>query len=168
MFKLIEFFRKRPSDKTILYGRIIYGLIILLLLGLYFNDYTINLPASLQANELYVKYVLFIFGIIPVLMGLTGICFAKRKVVKILQIIFGIVLIFVGNNINMKVAQTETGVNKTSTNFEEITKSSEKSPINVGFWIALLSILPLLAGITGKCITEKCIKYGEKITKIRV
>jgi hypothetical protein len=168
MFKLIEFFRKRPSDKTILYWRIIYWLIILLLLWLYFNDYTINLPASLQANELYVKYVLFIFWIIPVLMWLTWICFAKRKVVKILQIIFWIVLIFVWNNINMKVAQTETWVNKTSTNFEEITKSSEKSPINIGFWIALLSILPLLAWITWKCITEKCIKYWEKITKIRV
>ncbi|EKD65937.1 MAG: hypothetical protein ACD_49C00074G0014 [uncultured bacterium (gcode 4)] len=168
MFKLIEFFRKRPSDKTILYWRIIFWLIIILLLWIYFNDYTINLPASLKANELYVKYSLFILWIVPILMGITGICLAKRKIVKIIQIIFWIALIFVWNNINMKESGAQTEVNKTSTNFEEITKSSEKTPINIGFWIALLSILPLLAWITWKCITEKCLKYWEKITKIRV
>lgn len=168
MFKLIEFFRKRPSDKTIMYWRIIYWMIILLLLWVYFNEYTINLPDSLKANELYVKYALFIFWVIPVWMWITWICFAKRKIVKILQIIFWIVLILVWNNINMKSSEISSDINKTSTNFEEITKTSQKAPINVGFWIALLSILPLLAGITGKCITEKCIKYWEKITKIRV
>jgi len=49
--------------------------------------------------------------------------------------------------------------------------SESKTPsksVNVGFWIALLGILPLLAGITGKCITSKCLKYGEVIKKIRV
>ena len=59
----------------------------------------------------------------------------------------------------MKTTGVQTEGNKSSTNFEEITKTSQKAPISVGFWIALLSILPLLAGITGKCITEKCIKY---------
>ena len=47
------------------------------------------------------------------------------------------------------------------------TKTPSK-PVNVGFWLALLGTLPLLAGITGKCITSKCIKYGEVIKKIRV
>jgi hypothetical protein len=31
-----------------------------------------------------------------------------------------------------------------------------------------MGLLPLFAGITGKCITSKCLKYREKITKIRV
>ena len=38
----------------------------------------------------------------------------------------------------------------------------------VGFWIWFLAWFPLAAGITGKMITSKCQKYGEKITKIRV
>ncbi|MDP2103600.1 MAG: hypothetical protein Q8K26_01610, partial [Candidatus Gracilibacteria bacterium] len=41
-------------------------------------------------------------------------------------------------------------------------------PLNVGFWIALLGIFPLGAGITGKCITSKCMKYREIIKKIRI
>ncbi len=34
MFKFIEFLQKRPKDRTILAGRIIFGLIVALLLGL--------------------------------------------------------------------------------------------------------------------------------------
>jgi hypothetical protein len=34
--------------------------------------------------------------------------------------------------------------------------------------IWLMWVLPLIAWITGKCITSKCLKYKEKITKIRV
>jgi hypothetical protein len=29
-------------------------------------------------------------------------------------------------------------------------------------------VLPLFAGITGKMITTNCLKFGEKVTKIRV
>jgi hypothetical protein len=42
------------------------------------------------------------------------------------------------------------------------------APLNVWFWIAMLWILPIIAWITGKCISQKCLKYGEVITKIRV
>jgi hypothetical protein len=31
-----------------------------------------------------------------------------------------------------------------------------------------MALLPLFAWITGKCITSKCMKFGEKVTKIRV
>jgi hypothetical protein len=31
-----------------------------------------------------------------------------------------------------------------------------------------MAILPLIAWITGKCITSNCMKFAEKITKIRV
>ncbi|EKE26174.1 MAG: hypothetical protein ACD_4C00397G0003 [uncultured bacterium (gcode 4)] len=170
MFKLIEFFKKRPSDKAILFSRIIFWLIIVLLLAIFFNDYEINLPQSLEWNEIYVKYSLFILGLVPIIMWSTNICIAKRKYVRIIQLIFWIVLIIVWNNINMIESsqtmkiQTNTG----STSFEDATKNQKWPIVNVWFWIAFLSIMPLIAGLTGKCITSKCLKYWEVITKIRV
>ena len=171
MFKLIEFFKKRPSDKTILISRIIFWLLIIVLLWVFFNDYNLNLPQSLKGNETYIKYALFILWLVPIIMWSTNICIAKRKYVRIIQLVFWIALIIVWNNIVMiqpqqtKQAQTSSWV----TNFDSITKNpSKQAPLNVGFWIALLSILPLTAWITWKCITSTCLKYWETITKIRV
>jgi hypothetical protein len=31
-----------------------------------------------------------------------------------------------------------------------------------------MGLIPLFSGITGKMITTKCLKYWEKVTKIRV
>lgn len=170
MLKLIEFLRKRPSDKTILYGRVVFWTLIFLLLGVFFNDYSLSLPDSLKSNEQAIKYALFILGAVPIFMWASNICLAKRKYVKLIQIVFWIVLIVVWNNIEMNanMEATQPSTTTQSASFDEITKQTKKAPLEVWFWIALIGILPLLAGITGKCITEKCLKYGEKITKIRV
>ena len=45
---------------------------------------------------------------------------------------------------------------------------SPEAVLDVDFLIWLMWILPLLAWITWKCITSNCLKYKEKITKIRV
>lgn len=174
MFKFIEFLQKRPSDRVILNGRMIFGIVVALLLGLNFSDITLNLPEGLQMYRREMQYGLFIFAVVPFLMGATGICLAKRKYVRIIQIVFGIVLIVIGNGlIDMKDApvpqkqpiQTQNSM----IDYESITETeTTHTPINVGFWIALLSIFPLLAGITGKCITSTCMKYREVIKKIRV
>jgi hypothetical protein len=174
MFKLVEFFQKRPKDRTILLGRIIFGIIIALLIGLNFNDiHILHLPDFVKPYEFYKKLGLFIFALVPILMGATGMCLTKRKYVRIIQICFGFVLIIIGDwFIEMKVPvvqDTPTTTQSGSLDYGAITDVATPSkPINVGFWIALLGILPLLAGITGKCITSKCLKYGEIIKKIRV
>lgn len=173
MFKLIEFLQKRPKDSTILFGRIGFGLIIALVLGLNLSTISLHLPTSLQAYETGILYGLFIFAIVPIFMGVSNICLMKRKYLRIMQICFGIVLMFTGNLlIDTKVTAPEKSVITTqsgSLDYAAIAqvKSTEK-PVNVGFWIALLGILPIIAGITGKCITSKCLKYGEVIKKIRV
>jgi len=175
MFKFIEFLQKRPSDRTILNARMIFGVVIALLLGLNFSDITLNLPESLKMYGLQIQYGLFIFAVVPFFMGATGICLAKRKYVRIIQIIFGIVLLVVGNAlIDMKNAPTPESQSVQTQNTGALdyktvaeTTTPHKS-LNVGFWIALLGIFPLGAGITGKCITSKCIKYKEIIKKIRV
>lgn len=174
MFKFIEFLRKRPKDRTILIGRIVFGLVIAFLIGLNFNDITIlHLPNFVRPYEFYKKCGLFIFALVPIFMGATGICLLKRKYVRIVQICFGLLLIVSGTwFIDMKISTTQNLVVTTSSgslDYGAITDVKIPSqPINVGFWIALLGFLPLLAGITGKCITNKCLKYGEVIKKIRV
>jgi hypothetical protein len=87
MFKFIEFLKMRPKDRTIKIMRAIFGLIIIALLGLNFNNFNLILPEALKSNEQNIKYALLILGIIPMFMGI-DICFAKRKYIRIIQIIF--------------------------------------------------------------------------------
>ena len=106
-------------------------------------------------------------------MGATGICLLKRKYVRMIQSAFGILLFIIGNwLVDTKTPIVQTPVTTTqsgSLDYNAIAETETPSkPVNVGFWLALLGVLPLLAGITGKCITSKCIKYGEVIKKIRV
>ncbi|MDD5197968.1 MAG: hypothetical protein PHN60_03870 [Candidatus Gracilibacteria bacterium] len=173
MFKLIEFFQKRPKDRTILFGRMFFGLMIAIILGLNLENIILHLPKALKSYETSIVYGLFIFAIVPFLMGATGICLLKRKYLRIVQICFGIILFIAGNwliDTKMSVTQDSTTTTQSGSldygTISEITAPSK--PVNVGFWIALLGIFPLLAGITGKCITSKCLKYGEVIKKIRV
>ncbi len=171
MFQFIEFLKKRPSDNVIRIWRIIFWLIILILLWVYFNDYKINLPTSAENYELYFKYWIFIFGIMPILAWIFNFCCAKMKYVRILQIVVWILLIIIWNIIEVKTVQKIEPIqtNSWSTSFEELTKNAQtKKPIDVGFWIALLWIFPILVWISWKWITSKCLKYGETITKIRV
>ena len=172
MFKLVAFFQKRPSDRTILLGRMTFGFIIALILWLNLGNIILILPEGLKAYETSIIYGLFIFAIVPFFMGATGICLAKRKYVRIIQICFGVVLLITGNSlIDTKtpiLVQDTITVQSGSLDYGAISESKTPSKsVNVGFWIALLGILPLLAGITGKCITSKCLKYGEVIKKSR-
>lgn len=172
MFQFIEFLKKRPSDKNIRIWRIIFGLIIVFLLTIYFWEYSINLPDSLKQNEFYIKYILLILGIFPIIMWIFDPCIAKRKYIKIAQIFFWIILIIVGKNISVdSINKIPSPVvsNSWSINLADINNTEAPSnPINIGFWIALLSILPIIAWVSGKCISQKCFKHWEVITKIRV
>lgn len=172
MYKFIEFLRKRPSDKTIRIWRIIAWLIIILLLSINFNEYRFNLPLALKSNELYFKYALFILWLVPIFMWATNICLAKRKYVKMIQILFWIMLIIVWNNIYFEKAVENTKPETSqswSVSLSDLTADKKKSePINIWFYIALLWIIPIIAWISGKCITSWCLKYKEVITKIRV
>lgn len=174
MHKLIEFFQKRPSDATIRGIKIAIGLIIIALLGIYFNDFTFVAP---KGYELYVKYVLFILGVMPLLGGITGLCMMKRKYMRYAMLIMGILYIVVGNMIHIiepKIEETKQPQVQSGATLDynaaiaQQTKKAPSKPLNIGAIIAWLSIFPLFGAATGKCITEKCLKYGEVIKKIRV
>jgi hypothetical protein len=152
MMWILKLIQKRPSDKTILVWRIIFGLLYiwvmyynLIILNKWIDSLYLFWNVELSIEQVQIaKYVMISLWIVPVLMWATNICLHKKKYVKIIQIIFGFILFYIAGSI-------------------------EESP-NLDFDVLIwfMWFLPLIAWITGKCITTKCMKYKEKITKIRV
>lgn len=148
----IKFMQKRPSDTNISIGRIILGLIIIS--SLYYNlivqgdnistnYFWIDVP---EQSIIYIKFFFISLWLIPLIMWLTRICLLKKKWIKIVQIILWILLFYVSSQI----------------------EPLDPNKLDVDTLIGVLWIIPLFAWITWKCITTKCLKYKEKITKIRV
>ena len=139
---------KRPTDKTILISRVVFGLVYVWVM--YYNliilnkgiesEYLFGSVVLNEANIWIAKYIMTGIWIIPVIMWLTNLCLLKKKYMRIIQIIFWILLFYIAGSI-------------------------EESP-NLDFDVLIwfMGIFPLFAGITGKCITSKCLKYREKIT----
>ncbi|MDP5039044.1 MAG: hypothetical protein NWP80_01200 [Candidatus Gracilibacteria bacterium] len=90
------------------------------------------------------KYLLLLLGIFPIFMGISNFCILKKKHIRIMQIIYAFILFYIAGIMT----------SSPSIDFDSL--------------LAIMGIFPLLAGITGKCITSNCYKYKEKITKIRV
>ena len=82
--------------------------------------------------------------IIPIFMWLTNICLLKSKYIRIMQILFWITLFFISF----------------------IIKDIPVLWIDTLFWI--MGVIPLLWWISWKLITKTCLRYWEKVTKIRV
>lgn len=155
MIWFVKFLQKRPSDMTIRVWRVLFGLI--LVCSLYYNlIYNIWSLDTLDNNYFwidveahiveYIKYFFIWVWIVPIIMWVTNICLLKKKYIKIIQIIFGFLLFYISANI--------------------IPFDEDALDVDVLIWF--MWILPIVAWITGKCITKSCLKYKEKITKIRV
>lgn len=152
MMWIVNFIQKRPSDKTILVSRVIFGLLYILvmyynliILGKWIDSLYLFWSIELSIEQVSIaKYIMTFIWIVPVLMWVTNICITKKKFVRIIQIIFWILLFYIAWSI----------------------EESPKLDFDVLIWF--MWFLPLLAWITGKCITTKCMKYKEKLTKIRV
>ncbi len=152
MMWLIKLIQKRPSDRSIFIARISFW--VLYIWVMYYNLMVLNKGIdneyffwNLVLNEMNVdiaKYIMISLWIIPVLMWVTNICLRKKKYVRIIQIIFGILLFYIAGSI----------------------QSSPNLDFDTLIWFMWL--FPLTAGVTWKCITTKCLKYKETITKIRV
>lgn len=147
--KFIKFMQKRPSDKTIRVGRIIFWFI--LIISLYYhlimqwwkledNFFWINV----SEYHTIIKYIMVSIWIIPLIMWVINVCILKKKYMRILQWFFWILLFYISSKI------------------------IEWPNLWVDTLVFLMWFLPLFAWITWKCITSNCMKYKEKITKIRV
>jgi len=152
MMWLIKFVQKRPTDTTIMVVRMLLGM--LLISSLYYN--LIIQWDSIESNFfwmevpenalIYIKYFFIAIWVVPLLIWLFNICLLKKKHKKIVQISLWILLFYISSKI------IPTDPNK----------------LDVDSLVAFLWIIPLIAWITGKCITTKCLKFKETITKIRV
>ncbi len=152
MLGLIKTLQKRPSDKSILIARILFWIIYITVL--YYNFFLQEEPNTIQNvifwQELsqsaieYITYWIIAIWIVPIIMWATNICIAKKKIVRIIQIVFSIVLFYISSLI------------------------VSWPNLDIDSLVLLMWFFPLIAWITGKCITSKCLKYWEKVTKIRV
>ncbi|ATU05862.1 hypothetical protein BKN14_05530 [Candidatus Gracilibacteria bacterium HOT-871] len=157
MFEFIKFLQKRPSDKTIITIRLLFGLILVSVL--YYNFFLDGANNNeIEKTMLFgyvdttgfsdvIKYAIVSLGLFPILYGIANIFnigIAKKKYIKIGQIILAILLWY----------SAALVVNTESLDINEL--------------LVLMGFLPFFAGITGKMITSKSLKYGEKINKIRV
>ena len=156
MFEFIKFLKKRPSDKTILAIRFIFGFV--LVATLYYNFFVQEGANEIESTMLFwnvdtssfkeiLKYVitaLWLFPILFAVLNLSGICVAKKKIIRIIQVVFAILIWYSA----ALVINTEN--------------------LDINELLILAWFLPFFAGVTGKCIVSTCLKYGEKIQKIRV
>ena len=157
MFEFIKFLQKRPSDKTIITIRILFGLILVSVLYYnFFLDWANNNEIEKTMLFWYVdttsfsdviKYAIVSLWLFPILYGIANIFniwIAQKKYIKIGQIILAILLWY----------SAALVVNTESLDINEL--------------LVLMWFLPFFAWITWKMITSKSLKYGEKINKIRV
>lgn len=150
MLKLIQFVQKRPSDITIKMTWIIFGL-LLILAGYYnliyqgdaLNETIFGYELTNQASN-YIKYIIISLGLFPLWKALINKCFLAKKYIKYLQILLAL-LLFTASSI-----------------------IKESSQLDFDTLLVLMWLLPLFSWITWKFITSKCLKYWEKVTKIRV
>lgn len=167
ILKFAQMLAKRPSDTTISILRISIGLILIAIFYIARANYALDLPFDWEKYETYIEYGLLIFGIFPLIAGLTRFCWMKHKTLKKLQITLGIILIIIGGPIMDPVQVANQPVQE-----ENIELGADitipEAPHNPGWVVVLLGLIPLFMGITGKGTYSHCIKYKEKITKIRV
>lgn len=154
MFEFIKFLQKRPSDNTIVIIRIVFWLILITVL--YYNFFLQNPANEIESTffwlntawfENYIKYwiiSLWFFPLIFWILWIFKIPVAKKKYIKIWQILLWILLWLSAWMI----------VNQNNLDIKEL--------------LILAWFLPFFAWLTWKMIASYGLKYWEKITKIRV
>ncbi|MFZ3232289.1 MAG: hypothetical protein WA194_01935 [Patescibacteria group bacterium] len=175
MLKFVEFIQKRPKDRTIRSVRAGYGLVLAALLVLANADYSLPYASVLgEPNATYAEYALAVLVLVPGAVAAFGWCVAKRKTVRLAQL-GGAIFLFVlassitATQIMAPAAPAASGTLSASELAGAATVAPEtEEPVDVSGWLRLLAILPILSAVTGKMVTEKCLKHGEVIKKIRV
>lgn len=176
MLKFVEFIQKRPKDRTIRSIRAGYGLVLAALLILANADYTLPYASLLgEPNATYAEYALAALVLVPGIVAAGGWCVAKRKTVRLAQLGGAVFLFVLASSITATQVPTPAAMTATTGTLSasELAGSANVSPdteepVDVAGWLRLLAILPILSAITGKMVTEKCLKHGEVIKKIRV
>lgn len=113
-----------------------------------------------------------VIGVFFFLRGVLPWCLMRQKTLRILQAISGFALILIGGpimdplikNIIAPAPTNTTGGFQIDTTVAPIVEMTW----HPGTLLILMGIFWILVGLTGKGTTEKCIRYGEVVKKIRV
>jgi len=141
---------KRPSDTQIQTAKIILGIMLILIGIAAFRVQNLSLENSIfgialdENAKLYLSYAIIWIWIIPLTLWGLDINILSRWRTRILQIAFAI-LLFIISGIFVETAT-----------------------LSVDIFYFLLGLIVFIAWVTGKAITKKWLKTGQKITKIRV
>jgi len=141
---------KRPSDSQIRIAKIVLGIMLILTGIAAFNIQNLSLENSIfginldATSKQYISYIIMGIGIIPLVLWGLDINLLSRGRTRILQIVFAIILFIISG----MFVETPT--------------------LSVDIFYFLLWLVVFIAGVTGKAITKKGLKTGQKITKIRV
>ena len=150
MFELLKFIQKRPSDKTIRVFKVAFWIVFIL--ACFYNliiqgdslNSTILWQEISSDTELCIKYWIIALWLPPIIMWFSNLCILKKSHMRIAQIFVWILLFYISSII------------------------TESPNLEIDTLIWFMWIFPFLWGITWKCITSNCLKYKEKIKKIRV
>lgn len=148
--KMLGLIMKRPTDKQIKTIKIIFGIALILTGILAFNIQNLQIQDTIFGQvltseyKMYLSYAIMSLGVFPLFLGGLDINILSRGRTRILQIVFGILLMFISGLF------------------------TETATLSADILYFLLGLGVLIAGITGKVITKKGLKTGQKITKIRV
>ncbi len=150
MMKLLGLLMKRPTDKQVRYAKIIIWVLLIIIWIVAFNLQNLTLEDSLfgialsSDAKIYISYTIMAIWAIPIVLGWLDINVLSRGRTRILQIAFGITLFIISG----MFVDTAT--------------------LSVDIFYFIIGLIVFIAGVTGKAITKKGLKAGQKITKIRV
>lgn len=169
LIKFAQFVARRPSDMTIRLMHIFTGLLIIAILWFAQDRSVIDIPfygETSPAMERKIEYGLMILSLFFIGRGLITACVIKHKWLRIKQAVHGLALIIVGGPVMDPIVTTVTGGETNA--FNIATNAVTQTTWHPGIFLVLLGIFWILVGLTGKGTTEKCIRYGEVVKKIRV
>lgn len=152
---------------TIRILRAVFSLSMAALLAYANRSFLLPMQSYYSAYAEWIVYAIaLVFVIHAGVFGAMGMCVFQRKTMKKMQMIAGLAMIVLGSGIGYETPAVTVSATET-VNLSSISETVP-SPIHVGGWMIAYGIFALMAGISGKMITQSCSKYKEVITKIRV
>ena len=150
MMKFLQLLMKRPSDQQIRAWKILLWVALLAIGFIAFRVQNLELENSIfwvaldwEMKNILSYIIIGIWGIPLILWGL-DINILSRGYTRIFQIISWIVLMIIAGIF------------------------IDRATLSVDIFYFILGLIVFFVGITGKFITKKGLKHGQKITKIRV
>lgn len=173
MLDFVQKLAQKPKDSTIRITRVLFALVLIavILLGWQVTRTEFWLPE-------WTKYLLFVFPAIGLVRGVIDPGLFRRKIWK--WTIFGLglsmVLISLFAIEDMEPVKQAPEAQVTTSGSLNIADIQNAAPAGTSFtlstdnWFGFFGTLLMVIGffLTGKNITTKNERYGEKVTKIRV